>query len=206
MITKGDKLIAIKDTLFLNEGDVVEVIDVNEKKGMISFAFGRDFAHKGVMHFSKCEECFEKISIPEKVKAPSITSDYIDEIIMNSEITVQTIFDKCTVVACKLPNGFVIVESSACVSPESYDEEMGVDICLEKIANKIWELEGYKLQEELYEEAIENDCPYGCNDCDECECPLEDCDECDLNPDNDTDVNCDDCDDYDCPYNTNDNR
>ena len=130
---------------------------------------------------------------------------------MNSEITVQTVFDKCTIVSCKLPNGFVIVESSACVSPENYDEELGVDICLDKIADKIWELEGYKLQDAIYEENLENDCPYNCCDCDKCECPREDCDECEFDEYDDEDCEdcenyCDMCGDHDCPYNINNDK
>ena len=51
-----------------------------------------------------------------------------------------------------LKNGFVIVESSSCVSPENYDADIGKEICRERALNKIWELEGYKLQSKLYQE------------------------------------------------------
>ena len=61
----------------------------------------------------------------------------------------MTVFGKCTVVACKLPSGFVLVESSACVSPENYDQELGESICRDRIINKLWELEGYRLQTEV---------------------------------------------------------
>ena len=99
--------------------------------------------------------------------------------------------------ACQLPNGFVIVESSSCASPENYDVDMGVDICIERIKNKIWELEGYKLQNELYEDGynVLTECPYGCDDCEECPCE----EDCDLEEDDDdfecwtTDLDCDDC-------------
>ena len=45
--------------------------------------------------------------------------------------------------------GFVIVESSSCVDPINYSEVMGTSICIDRIKNKLWELEGYKLQNEL---------------------------------------------------------
>nr|WP_254786645.1 Gp49 family protein [Cytobacillus oceanisediminis] len=73
----------------------------------------------------------------------------MQDIIDNSIVEVQTIFDKCTVVSCQLPNGFIIVESSACVDPANYDVKLGAQICMERITNKIWELEGYRLQDEL---------------------------------------------------------
>lgn len=79
----------------------------------------------------------------------SITTEDIAEILKNSEIIKRTEFGKCTVVSIQLPSGFVIVESSACVSPENYNEEMGYQICMSRIIDKIWELEGYKLQCEL---------------------------------------------------------
>ena len=45
-----------------------------------------------------------------------------------------------------LRNGFEIVESSACVSPENYDEALGREICLKKIKDKVWGLLGFLLQ------------------------------------------------------------
>lgn len=194
MLTNGDKMVVTKKVAdFLNEGDIVKVVDVNEN-GMISFAFGNDFMHKGLMSTSECEEHFKKYEEP-KVTAPTVTQKMIEKIMLDSHIEVMTIFDKCTIVACKLPNGFVIVESSACVNPENYDEETGIDICINKIADKIWELEGYKLQDALYEES-------------NCSC---DCDECHYNEDDDyedeydedEEIDCDECDDYDCPSNPN---
>ncbi len=76
----------------------------------------------------------------------TVTKEHVEEILMNSKTIVNTVLDKCTVVTCQLPNGFIIVESSACVDPVNYNEILGTDICLERIRNKIWELEGYVLQ------------------------------------------------------------
>lgn len=61
-------------------------------------------------------------------------------------------FDKCTLVCVKLENGFVLTESSACVDPANYNEEIGKEICFERIKNKIWELEGYRLQCDIFKE------------------------------------------------------
>lgn len=73
----------------------------------------------------------------------------IDNLIELSQVSVSRVFGKCTIVSVQLPNGFVLVESSACVNPMNYDEAMGISICMEKIKNRLWELEGYKLQCEL---------------------------------------------------------
>lgn len=163
MINNGDKLVVKKTVAeFLKEGDIVEV--VNSGDGIIQFAFGENFMHMGVMTTDECENHFDKYV--EKVAAPTVTTEHIRDIINNSDIEAFTIFDKCTVVACKLPNGFVIVESSACVSPENYDKDIGYDICFGKIVDKIWELEGYKLQNEVYEAHEENMMAHTCDCCD----------------------------------------
>ncbi|MGN0449538.1 MAG: Gp49 family protein [Ruminococcus sp.] len=64
---------------------------------------------------------------------------------------VETVYDKVTVVNCKLPNGFVITVASGAVDPANYDEEIGKEICLSRIENKLWELEGYALAKKIYE-------------------------------------------------------
>ena len=208
IINNGDKLVTTKKTPLLNEGDVIKVTDVNEETGLISFVFGDEYEGKGIMTFPMCEECFAKLTEDKNESTPLITLERIKEIMSNSKITVQTAFDKCTIVACQLPNGFIIVESSACVSPENYDEDKGIDICLDKIADKIWELEGYKLQNKLItDKSIKaEDCSFTYS-CDCCECNNYDCE--DYGEDEefdeclDTDLDCDDCEDYDCPFNNN---
>lgn len=104
----------------------------------------------------------------------TVTQSVIDELMESCDIAVTTAFDKCTIVACKLPNGFVIVESSSCVDPANYDEDMGVDICMKNIEKKLWELEGYLLQNKLYMDGITFD-----DDDDDLECD-GDCENCDL--------------------------
>lgn len=204
VINKGDKLVAIKTIPLLNKGEIVEVTDVNDETGIISFTYGDNFVGKGMMSFSKCEECFEKLIEYENNTVPTVTSELVEKIMECSTFNVSTVFDKCTIVACQLPNGFVIVESSVCTSPENYNKDEDIDICLDKIFNKILELESYKLQNMLATNNPETEncfstCSCGCWGCDDCYCvDDEEFDEC-----LDTDLDCDDCTDYDCPYNRN---
>lgn len=194
MLNNGDKLVVTKTVApFLKEGDVVKVTNVTDD-GIISFAFGDNFMHMGVMNNAEFEAHFKKME--EVVETPTITDEYIEEIMENSEFDVHTVFGKCTVVTCRLPNGFVISDYAACVDPENYDENMGVEICRKRIKNKIWELEAYRLQQWLWEEEEEDGyCPCCCGDCEECEYDDDEC----LG----TDLDCDDCDDHACPYNNN---
>lgn len=86
-----------------------------------------------------------------------ITKEHIDKIVEETEFNITTVFNKCTVVTAKLPNGFVITESSACVDEKNYSRNLGYEICKEKIINKIWELEGYRLQQKIYKKNKKKD-------------------------------------------------
>ena len=79
-----------------------------------------------------------------KTKAPSISAEMVERFIDHHETV--TMGGKTTVVRAVLKNGFVIVESSSCVSAENYDEKLGEEICMERIRNKVWELLGFLLQ------------------------------------------------------------
>lgn len=95
------------------------------------------------------KEVFEKayIAVDDNKNLPSgvsIGDKMVDEFISYTET--QTMGDRTTVVRCVLRNGFEIVESSSCVDPKNYSEDMGKEICMEKIKDKIWELLGFLLQ------------------------------------------------------------
>lgn len=62
------------------------------------------------------------------------------------EVYSMTIGDKTTLVKVTLVNGFELCETSSCVDPKNYNEEIGVKICLDKIYDKIWHLLGFLLQ------------------------------------------------------------
>lgn len=83
----------------------------------------------------------ENQSLESKV---SIGSEMVDEFI--KEIHVSTLGEKTTLVRCVLVNDFEIIESSACVDPKNYSEEMGKEICMKKIKDKIWSYLGFLLQ------------------------------------------------------------
>lgn len=64
--------------------------------------------------------------------------------------TVEEFGKPCTYVTVRMKNGFTLRESTTCVDPANYDEEIGKKICLEKIEDKVWRLLGYALQEKLF--------------------------------------------------------
>ena len=81
----------------------------------------------------------------------TVSQSYIDALYREADKSERIVFDKCLVLSVKLPNGFVITESSACVDPKNFSVKVGLQICEKKIKNKLWELEGYRLQCEIKE-------------------------------------------------------
>lgn len=111
--------------------------------------YGYAISHEDGTRSHAPAEHFEKFFIrvdpnPELVKSEiSVSQKMVDEFIAYDEV--KTMGAATTVVRCVLRNGFVIVESSSCVDPANYSEEMGAEICRERIKNKIWELLGFLL-------------------------------------------------------------
>lgn len=95
-------------------------------------------------------DVFERAYLPLSINTrlntdkPSIGQEMVDDFIAHTEV--QTLGDKTTVVRAVLRNGFEIVESSSCVSKKNYSEEIGAQICMKKIKDKVWFLLGFLLQ------------------------------------------------------------
>lgn len=95
-------------------------------------------------------DVFERAYLPLSINTrlntdkPSIGQEMVDDFIAHTEV--QTLGDKTTVVRAVLRNGFELVESSSCVSKENYSEELGAQICMEKLKDKVWFLLGFLLQ------------------------------------------------------------
>lgn len=86
----------------------------------------------------------------------TVTQEQINELFNTAETREIVVFDKCLIVAYQFKNGFVIVESSACVDPKNFDIEVGRKICREHAENKLWELEGYTLQNKEYQKTVKH--------------------------------------------------
>lgn len=95
----------------------------------------KEVFEKAYMEVQENQSLESKVSI-----GPKMVDDFI------KEIHVSTLGEKTTLVRCVLVNDFEIIESSACVDPKNYNEEMGKEICMEKIKDKIWSYLGFLLQ------------------------------------------------------------
>ena len=80
---------------------------------------------------------------------PQQVSDNMKDVIVR---TLDDFGKPTTYVTVKMQNGFTLRESTTCVDPANYDEEVGKSICLKKIEDKVWFLLGYALQDKLHNE------------------------------------------------------
>ena len=78
----------------------------------------------------------------------SVTKEEVKENMQDVICSTAIEFDKpVTYVTVRMKNGFTLRESTTCVDPANYSEEIGKQICLEKIEDKVWFLLGFLLQE-----------------------------------------------------------
>ena len=146
-LIEAEKAFKIGDKIYSNENGEINKIPLDE--GEVAVMGYKVRYADGYESFSP-KDVFEKAYMPLdinknlKTDAPSISQQMVDNFIV--DITADTMGTKTTVVKAKLANGFEIVESSSCVSAENYDEEIGREICVGKIKDKVWYLLGFLLQ------------------------------------------------------------
>jgi hypothetical protein len=75
-----------------------------------------------------------------------VTQEHINQLLDYAETEEYTFHGKQHVVSYKFPNGFAIIGVGSCVDPANFDIELGRKYAREQVENKLWELEGYLLQ------------------------------------------------------------
>ena len=103
----------------------------------------------------------EREIVEKGLTAPRITPEMIENTIAcENYFTAAQAAEGCgqpvheahrhlTICVLVLRNGFTIVGTSACASPENFDAELGRRIARMDAVNQIWSLEGYRLRSEL---------------------------------------------------------
>jgi len=82
-----------------------------------------------------------KLTDPEGTR---ILQEDVDNFILFSQSS--KIGDKTTILHTTLKNDFELLESSACVDPDNFNIEIGTQICLDKIRDRVWGYLGFLLQ------------------------------------------------------------
>jgi hypothetical protein len=95
------------------------------------------------------EQKIEKEIRDKGLNAPRLSPKDIDAVIIDETYTILP-SGKVMVRELTLKNGFTVRDEAACVSKENFDPEIGKKISRENARDKIWELEGYLLQQVEY--------------------------------------------------------
>lgn len=80
-----------------------------------------------------------------------VTPEQIKSLLDNSETQEAIFWEKELVVSHKLSSGFTILGRAACVDPANFNIEIGRRIAREDVESQLWQLEGYLLQNKLFE-------------------------------------------------------
>lgn len=87
----------------------------------------------------------EKEIISKGLTAPRVTPEHIDSVIVGATYTMLP-SGKVMVCELTLRSGFTVRGESATVSKENFNMELGEKMSWANARNKVWELEGYLLQ------------------------------------------------------------
>ena len=96
------------------------------------------------------EQSIENEIQAKGLNSPRLRPADIDKTIVSETFTVLP-SGKVMVCEITLRNGFTVRGEAATVSKENFNIEIGEKISREDARNKVWELEGYLLQERVYE-------------------------------------------------------
>lgn len=85
-----------------------------------------------------------------EIKKNTVTIEEVKANMQDVFVTTLKPFDKpVAFVEVRMLNGFTVRESTTCVDPANYDEEIVKQICLKRIEDKVWMLLGYEKQYEV---------------------------------------------------------
>lgn len=83
-----------------------------------------------------------------KMSINRVTEEDIKAAIVSAQYHV--VGEKTTICLLQLKNGFEVVGSSSCVDPENFDQLKGQELAYRDAFERIWELEGYVMQNTLH--------------------------------------------------------
>ena len=74
-----------------------------------------------------------------EVENNSVTQSLVNSFIKNTKIRTEKIFGKLnTTLEYELINGFTGIESTSCIDDKNYSEEIGKEILLNRLYDKVW--------------------------------------------------------------------
>ncbi len=84
-------------------------------------------------------------------EAKKVQASHIQKMLDEAETQEHIFWGKELVISYKLANGFTVSGRGACVDPANFDAEIGRKIARKQAEDQLWLLEGYLLQNKLYD-------------------------------------------------------
>lgn len=111
----------------------------------------QDMLDRGELITGKCADCGcvyiypqKHICLNNKKEHMKLTDEYIAAQVVKDEVF--KVGAKTTIVVLTLRNGFEVVGTASCVDANDYNQEKGAALARARALSKVWELEGYTLQ------------------------------------------------------------
>lgn len=100
-------------------------------------------------------EELEQVLQDKGLNAPRVTLGMINDVVSKSFVTF-TVLPNTTTTICQiiLPNKFTLLGTSACISKDNFNVEVGQRIALDDAKSKLWELMGYAMMDDAYNEKL----------------------------------------------------
>lgn len=96
------------------------------------------------------EGAVRKDELDQSGKFPRLQDFQIEAKIASADYSTN---ETLTICVLTLVNGFKVVGTSACVDPRNFNEAKGREIARQKAKDQIWQLEGYLLQQRVFEQS-----------------------------------------------------
>lgn len=92
--------------------------------------------------------------MPERVILPpqTVTEAHLESIIQNEEYVVFG--GRMTICVLTTKSGFMVIGESSCVHPKQFNKEIGQRYAREQAFDRLWQLEGYLLRNQLHNEGV----------------------------------------------------
>lgn len=83
-------------------------------------------------------------------EANKVTKEQLDDLVAKSNVEYAVFGNKLTVAVITLQSNFKVTGEASCVDPANFDKAFGEKYALENAVEKLWELEGYLLANDLH--------------------------------------------------------
>lgn len=98
-------------------------------------------------------QTFEEAITEKALTAPRITPDHVESVIVGEKYVVLP-SGKGVLCELTLKNGYTVHGIAPVVSKVNFSEEIGRRVSREKAVKEIWPLEGYLLQQKLFDATL----------------------------------------------------